>query len=53
MRYRGLDTAAVVREVFESAVLMGRKALKTLGGAAMILGWLLLAWRGAAKSRKR
>ena len=31
MRYRGLDTAGVVREVFESAVLMGRKVLKTLG----------------------
>ena len=31
MRYRGLDTAAVVREVFESAVLMGREALMKLG----------------------
>jgi len=23
------------------------------GGVGMILGWLLLAWRGTAKSRKR
>ena len=31
MEYRGLDVALAVREVFESAVLMGRKALATLG----------------------
>ena len=31
MLYRGLDTAAVVREVFESAVVMGRKVLAGLG----------------------
>lgn len=28
-------------------------AVTPLGGAAMILGWLFLAWRGAAKGRKR
>ena len=31
MDYRGLDVAGSVREVFESAVVMGRKTLKTLG----------------------
>jgi voltage-gated potassium channel Kch len=31
MRYRGLDVALVVRELFESAVLTGRKVLGTLG----------------------
>jgi glutathione-regulated potassium-efflux system protein KefB len=31
MRYRGLDVTLVVREVFESAVLTGRKVLATLG----------------------
>ena len=31
MRYRGLDAALVVRELFESAVVMGRRALATLG----------------------
>lgn len=29
--YKGLDLALTVREVFESAVLMGRRTLKTLG----------------------
>ena len=29
--YRGLDLALAVREVFESAILMGRRALQTLG----------------------
>jgi len=28
-------------------------AITPLGGVAMILGWLLLAWRGTAKGRKR
>jgi voltage-gated potassium channel Kch len=31
MRYRGLDVTLVVRELFESAVLTGRKVLGTLG----------------------
>jgi glutathione-regulated potassium-efflux system protein KefB len=31
MRYRGLDVTLVVRELFESAALMGRKVLATLG----------------------
>lgn len=28
-------------------------AVTPVGGIGMILGWLLLAWRGAAKGRKR
>lgn len=28
-------------------------AVTPAGGVGMILGWLLLAWRGAAKGRKR
>jgi len=28
-------------------------AVTPAGGVGMILGWLLLAWRGTAKSRKR
>lgn len=28
-------------------------AVTPLGGVGMILGWLLLAWRGTAKGRKR
>lgn len=28
-------------------------AITPIGGVGMILGWLLFAWRGAAKSRKR
>lgn len=28
-------------------------AITPLGGLAMILGWLLLAWRGAATGRRR
>jgi glutathione-regulated potassium-efflux system protein KefB len=31
MRYRGLDVTLVVRELFESATLMGRRVLSTLG----------------------
>jgi voltage-gated potassium channel Kch len=31
MRYQGLDVTLVVRELFESAVLTGRKVLATLG----------------------
>jgi glutathione-regulated potassium-efflux system protein KefB len=31
MRYGGLDVSATIREVFESAIVMGRKALSTLG----------------------
>lgn len=28
-------------------------AVTPVGGVGMILGWLMLAWRGAAKGRKR
>ena len=31
VRYKGLDVAVVIRELFESAVVMGRKVLATLG----------------------
>jgi len=53
MRYRGLDTAAVVREVFESAVLMGRKALKTLGVDDERIGRIEIAYRARDKERLR
>jgi glutathione-regulated potassium-efflux system protein KefB len=53
MRYRGLDTAAVVREVFESAVLMGRKALKTLGVEDERIARIETAYRARDKERLR
>jgi len=53
MRYRGLDTAAVIREVFESAVLMGRKALKTLGVDDERIGRIEIAYRARDKERLR
>ena len=53
MRYRGLDTAAVIREVFESAVVMGRKALKTLGVDDATIGRIETAYRARDKERLR
>jgi glutathione-regulated potassium-efflux system protein KefB len=53
MRYRGLDTAAVIREVFESAVLMGRKALKTLGVDDEKIARIETAYRARDKERLR
>ena len=53
MRYRGLDTAAVIREVFESAVLMGRKTLKTLGVDDERIGRIETAYRARDKERLR
>lgn len=53
MRYRGLDTAAVIREVFESAVLMGRKTLKTLGVDDERIGKIETAYRARDKERLR
>jgi len=53
MRYRGLDTAAVVREVFESAVLMGRKVLKTLGVDDERISRIETAYRARDKERLR
>jgi len=53
MRYRGLDTAAVIREVFESAVLMGRKTLKMLGVDDETIGRIETAYRARDKERLR
>jgi glutathione-regulated potassium-efflux system protein KefB len=53
MRYRGLDTAAVIREVFESAMLMGRKVLKTLGVEDERIARIETAYRARDKERLR
>ena len=53
MRYRGLDTAAVIREVFESAVTMGRKVLKTLGVEDERIARIEIAYRARDKERLR
>jgi glutathione-regulated potassium-efflux system protein KefB len=53
LRYRGLDTAAVVREVFESAVVMGRKVLKTLGVDDERIQRIETAYRARDKERLR
>jgi voltage-gated potassium channel Kch len=53
MRYRGLDTAAVIREVFESAVTMGRKVLKTLGVEDERIARIETAYRARDKERLR
>ena len=53
MRYRGLDTAAVIREVFESAVVMGRKTLKALGVDDATIGRIETAYRARDKERLR
>jgi glutathione-regulated potassium-efflux system protein KefB len=53
MRYRGLDTAAVIREVFESAVVMGRKVLKTLGVEEETVARIETAYRARDKERLR
>jgi glutathione-regulated potassium-efflux system protein KefB len=49
--YRGLDTALVVREVFESAVLTGRKTLATLGVAEDRIAKIECAYRNRDKER--
>jgi glutathione-regulated potassium-efflux system protein KefB len=49
--YRGLDTAMVVREVFESAVQMGRRTLATLGVDEDRIGRVELAYRSRDKER--
>ncbi|HWI86809.1 MAG TPA: cation:proton antiporter [Sphingomonas sp.] len=51
--YRGLDTTAVIREVFESAILMGRKTLKTLGVHDDIIVRIEEAYRVRDKERLR
>lgn len=51
--YRGLDTAMVVREVFESAVTMGRRTLATLGIANDQIARIEQAYRSRDKERLR
>ncbi len=46
-----LFAATLYAMAFGAPHILG--AVTPLGGAAMILGWLLLAWRGSAKGRKR
>lgn len=53
MRYRGLDTVAVIREVFESAVVMGRRVLKTLGVEDDRITRIETAYRARDKERLR
>jgi glutathione-regulated potassium-efflux system protein KefB len=51
--YRGLDTAYVIREVFESAVLMGRRTLQTLGVTDDRIAKIEQAYRARDKERLR
>ncbi len=51
--YRGLDTSAVIREVFESAIVMGRKALKTLGVEDDRIARIETAYRARDNERLR
>ncbi len=51
--YQGLDTAAVIREVFESAIVMARKALKTLGVHDDVIVRIEQAYRVRDKERLR
>lgn len=46
-----LFAATLYGMAFGATHMLG--AVTPLGGAAMILGWLLLAWRGTGKGRKR
>ena len=51
MRYRGLDVALVVRELFESAVVMGRRVLTTLGVHDEEVARIERAYRARDKER--
>lgn len=51
--YRGLDTASVIREVFESAILMGRKTLQTLGVHDDVIVRIEQAYRARDTERLR
>ena len=53
MLYRGLDVAATVREVFESAVVMGRKVLSTLGVTGEEVARIERVYRTRDKERLR
>ena len=46
-----LFAATLYAMAFGAPHILG--AVTPLGGVGMILGWVLLAWRGAAKGRKR
>ncbi|UAK23015.1 cation:proton antiporter domain-containing protein [Sphingomonas nostoxanthinifaciens] len=49
--YRGLDTAMVIRELFESAVVMGRRVLATLGVAEDQVAKIERRYRARDKER--
>ncbi|WP_420141790.1 cation:proton antiporter [Sphingomonas sp.] len=51
--YSGLDTAMVVREVFESAISMGRRTLATLGVAEDRITRIESVYRARDKERLR
>ncbi|WP_167072969.1 cation:proton antiporter [Sphingomonas vulcanisoli] len=51
LEYRGLDVTLTVREVFESAVLMGRRTLKTLGVEEGRIARIEQAYRARDKER--
>jgi glutathione-regulated potassium-efflux system protein KefB len=53
IEYKGLDTAEVIREVFESAVVMGRKALTALGVSEQRVAEIETAYRTRDKARLR
>jgi glutathione-regulated potassium-efflux system protein KefB len=53
IEYKGLDTAEVIREVFESAVVMGRKALTALGVSEQRVAEIETAYRTKDKARLR
>ncbi|WP_294391829.1 cation:proton antiporter [uncultured Sphingomonas sp.] len=51
--YNGLDTAMVMREVFESAVVMGRRTLATMGVHDDMIARIERAYRARDKERLR
>jgi len=53
IEYKGLDTADVIREVFESAVVMARRALKALGVDEQRVAEIEAAYRTKDKARLR
>jgi glutathione-regulated potassium-efflux system protein KefB len=53
IEFKGLDTADVIREVFESAVVMGRRALTALGVDERRVAEIEAAYRTKDKARLR
>ncbi|QJU57681.1 sodium:proton exchanger [Sphingomonas sp. AP4-R1] len=53
IEYKDLDTADVIREVFESAVVMGRRALSSLGVDDQKVAEIEAAYRTKDKARLR